>query len=183
MSENAMIPVDQDVSDGIVQSNYDYIEKHISLSGMPKKMGDILRAEMMAYVSESPYPTAAKIAETCECSVIWVYQCHTDVRYIAAKDKIQDMWFQSKAGSVYAAVLDTARAGKVGAQKLALEVMGKHVTRIESKHVNISADMRSDGTLDLDKAIDRFIVMLGNRGWSLEMLADRWRELKGQQAF
>ena len=93
------------------------------------------------------------------------------------------MWFQSQAGSVYQAVLDTARQGKVGAQKLALEVMGKHVTRIESKNVNVNADMVSGSDLNLDKAIDKFLIMIGNRGWSLEMIADRWRVLKQTQAF
>lgn len=182
MSDTAMIPVDPDITDGIEQANYDYIEKYISLSGLTKTMSDILREEMMAYTSESPHLKGQEIADKVGCSVVWVYRCQKDARYLAAKDKIQDMWFQSQAGSVYQAVLETARAGKVGAQKLALEVMGKHVTRIESKNINISASMDT-GPLDLDAAIDKFLVMIGNRGWSLEMLADRWRILKSTQAF
>lgn len=182
MSDTAMIPVDPDITDGIEQANYDYVEKYVSLSGLPKVKAAILQAEMADYVSESPHGTAAKIAERVGCHVNTVFQAHKDARYLAAKDKIQDMWFQSQAGSVYQAVLETARAGKVGAQKLALEVMGKHVTRIESKNINVSATMDT-GPLDLDAAIDRFLVMIGNRGWSLEMLADRWRILKSTQAF
>lgn len=183
MSENAMIPLDAQVQDGIDGANYDYVEKYVSMSGLPKLKAAILQAEMMQYTSESPPLTAAQIAAKCDCHVNTVFQAHKDARYLAAKDKIQDMWFQSQAGSVYTAVLKTARDGKVGAQKLALEVMGKHVTRIESKNVNISADMSVDGALNLNDAIDRFIIMIGNRGWSLEMLADRWRELKSTQAF
>ena len=181
--ENMPVPMDQDIQEGIDGANYDYVEKFISLSGMSGTMSDILRTEMMAYVSESPHPTGQQIADTVGCSVVWVYQCRKDARYLAAKDKIQDMWFQSQAGSVYQAVLDTARQGKVGAQKLALEVMGKHVTRIESKNVNVNADMVSGSDLNLDKAIDKFLIMIGNRGWSLEMIADRWRVLKQTQAF
>jgi len=181
--ENMPVPIDTDIQDGIDGANYNYIEKFISLSGLSGTMSDILRTEMIAYTSESPHPTGQEIADKVGCSVVWVYKCRQDARYLAAKDKIQDMWFKSQAGSVYQAVLETARDGKVGAQKLALEVMGKHVTRIESKNVNISGDMISVGDLNLDKAIDKFLIMIGNRGWSLEMIADRWRILKQTQAF
>ena len=183
MSGTQLTPVNADVNDGIEQANYDYVEKYIGLARMSRIMSDILREEMLAYTSESPHPTGQQIADKVGCSLVWVYRCQKDARYLAAKDKIQDIWFRSQAGSVYAAVLETARAGKVGAQKLALEVMGKHVTRIESKSVHIDASMAETGTLDLDAAIDRFLIMVGNRGWSLEMLAERWRELKNTQAF
>jgi len=183
MSDNALIPLDPDVTDAIDGANYDYVEKYISLAGMSRVMGDILREEMLAYTSESPHPTGQQIADKVGCSVVWVYRCQKDARYLSAKDKIQDMWFRSQAGSVYKAVLQTAQGGKVGAQKLALEVMGKHVTRVESRNVNINTDMTTDGALGLDNAIDKFLVMIGNRGWSLEMLADRWRDLKASQAF
>ena len=181
--ENLPVPMDPDIQDGIDGANYDYIDKFISLAGMSRLMESILRVEMLAYTSESPLPTGQQIADKCDCSREWVYKCQNDARYMAAKDKIQDMWFQGQAGSVYQAVLQTARDGKVGAQKLALEVMGKHVTRIESKNVNVNADMVSVGDLNLDKAIDKFLIMIGNRGWSLEMIADRWRILKQTQAF
>ena len=183
MSDHALTPVNADIQDGIEQDNYDYVEKYVALSGLPKFKAKILQAEMANYMSDSPPLTAAQIAENVGCHVNTVFQAHKDSRYLACKDKIQDMWFQGQAGSVYAAVLQTARDGKVGAQKLALEVMGKHVTRIESKSVHIDASMADTGALDLDAAIDRFLIMIGNRGWSLEMLADRWRELKASQAF
>jgi len=181
--ENLPVPMDPDIQDGIDGANYDYVEKFISLAGMSRLMQAILRAEMRAYVSDSPLPTGQQIAIQCDCTREWVYKVQSDVRYMTAKDKIQDMWFQGQAGSVYQAVLETARQGKVGAQKLALEVMGKHVTRIESKNVNINSDIGSTPDLNLDKAIDKFLIMIGNRGWSLEMIADRWRILKQTQAF
>jgi len=180
---NAMSPLDQEVNDGIDQATVTYVDKIISLSGLSKTAADVLAMEMNAFTSESPHLTGQEIADHVGCSREWVYRVQKDSRYLAAKDKIQDVWFRSQAGSVYAAVLTTAREGKVGAQKLALEVMGKHVTRVESRNVNISADMTTDGALDLDNAIDKFLVMIGNRGWSLEMLADRWRDLKSSQAF
>jgi hypothetical protein len=175
------LPVEQ-VEQAIDQENYDFIEKYISVSSLPRLQADILRTEMLAYVSETPSMSAKEIAEVVGCSVPLVYKAHNDARFIAAKDKIQDMWFQSMAGDVYKAVLDTAKAGKVGAQKLALEVMGKHVTRIESKNVNVNADIMgiSGDTTDM---VDKFLTMLGNRGWSLDMIADRWRLLKASQAF
>lgn len=183
MPENAMIPIGDDINAGIDESTVTYVEKIITLSGLTKTSADILTMEMNAFTSESPHPTGKEIAAHVGCSREWVYRVQKDGRYIAAKDKIQDIWFRSQAGSVYQAVLETAREGKVGAQRLALDVMGKHVTRVETKNVNISADMTADSALDLDAAIDKFIIMIGNRGWSLEMLADRWRSLKGTQAF
>jgi hypothetical protein len=181
MGNNAAI--DTTIQQAIDETSFDYVEKYISLSALPKIKAAILREEMKDYVSESPCRTATQIAEDIGCHINTVFQAHKDARFLAAKDKIQDMWFQSMAGEVYKAVLDTAKGGKVGAQKLALEVMGKHVTRIESKNVNVTADITSVGVNSIDDSVDRFLTMLGNRGWSLEMIADRWRILKSQQAF
>jgi hypothetical protein len=181
MGNNAAL--DTTIQQAIDESSFDYVDKYIALSQLPKMKAAILREEMSDYVSESPPRSAQQIADSIGCAVRTVYQAHNDARFLAAKDKIQDMWFQSMAGEVYKAVLDTAKGGKVGAQKLALEVMGKHVTRIESKNVNVNADITSGGVNSIDDSVDRFLTMLGNRGWSLEMIADRWRILKSQQAF
>ena len=174
---------EKQLEQAVETDNYDIVEKSISLSNLPKALEYVLRAEIDDFVSESPRATAADIAERAGVHINSVFRAHKDVRYLQAKDRIQDIYFQGKADIFYSALVDSARSGKVGAIKLGLEITGKHVTRIESRNVNISAGMDTDGTLDLDKAIDRFIVMIGNRGWSLEMLADRWRVLKSTQAF
>lgn len=173
----------ESIEQAIDDNAYDFTEKYIAMAGLPRIRSAILRTEMLNYMSESPCMTAQQIADQVDCSVESVYKAHRDVRYKAAKSHIQDMWFQGMAGNVYKAVLDTAMAGKVGAQKLALEVMGKHVTRVETRNINTNVDIMGDQTFDLDAAIDKFIIMVGNRGWSLEMLADRWRILKSSQAF
>ena len=179
------LPVEQ-AEQAMEVNAVDYVEKCISLAGMPKVMAYILREEMTDYTSESPPATAQQIADRVGCHINSVFKAHKDARFLSAKDKIQDIWFNSQAGSVYKAVLDTARAGKVGAQRLALDVMGKHVTRVETKNVNINADIMGvqDGSMDNATAmVDKFLIMLGNRAWSLDMIADRWRILKSQQAF
>lgn len=176
-----MIPTEAEQA--IDDNTFDFAEKYIAMAGLPRIRSAILRTEMLDYMSESPSMSAQQIADHVGCSVESVYVAHRDVRYKVAKSHIQDMWFQGMAGNVYKAVLDTAMAGKVGAQKLALEVMGKHVTRVETRNVNLNADILSDQTVDMDSAVDRFLIMLGTKGWSLDMLADKWRTLKNQQAF
>jgi len=173
----------ESIDQAILDNQYDYAEKYISLSGLPRVKADILRVEMQQYMSESPSMSAKQIAKSLDCSVESIYKAHKDARYIAAKDKILDIWFAGQAGSVYKAVISTAIDGKVGAQRLYLESVGKTSKRIETHNVNLNADILSDQTTDLDGAIDRFLIMIGSRGWSLDMLADKWRQLKNQQAF
>lgn len=181
MAETLPVPAEQ-IDQAITDDSYDLVEKSISLANMPKALEYVLRVEIDDFVSESPRVTAAEIAERAGVNISSVFRAHRDARYIAAKDRIQDIYFQGKADRFYSALLKSADSGKVGAIKLGLEITGKHVTRIESKNINVSATMDT-GPLDLDAAIDRFLVMIGNRGWSLEMLADRWRILKSTQAF
>jgi len=182
MSENVPVPIEE-MEEAIENADYDVIEKHITIAQLPKGLEYVLRVEMEDFMSESPRATAEETAERAGVHAQTVFRAHRDARYIAVKDRIQDIYFQGKADRFYAATLKAADAGKVGAIKLGLEMTGKHVDRSESKSVNISADVGIDGAFNLDAAIDRFLIMVGNRGWSLEMLADRWRQLKTEQAF
>ena len=161
----------------------DYTEKYITISGLPRVKADILRAEMTQYMSESPSMSAQQIADHLDCSVESVYQAHKDVRFIKAKDQILTMWYQNQQDKVYKAVIQTAIDGKVGAQRLYLESTNRTSKRIETRNMNLNADIMGDQGLDLDSAIDKFLIMIGNRGWSIEMVADRWRSLKNSQAF
>jgi hypothetical protein len=174
----ALTQVDQALED----KQYNYVEKLLSMSGLPKAMEYVLREEMSDYMSESPRRTAKEIAETVGVHVQTVYTAHRDSRYLDTKDKIQDIYFQSKANIFYEALIDSAQSGKVGAIKLGLQITGKHVDRIETKNVNVNADI---ATFDsgIEQTVDRFLIMLGNKAWSLEMIADRWRVLKESQAF
>jgi len=182
MPETMPVPSEQ-IQQVIEDDSFNIVDKSISLANLPKGLEYVLRVEIDDFVSESPRSTAAEIAERAGVHINTVFRAHKDARYISAKDRIQDIYFQGKADRFYTALLKSADSGKVGAIKLGLEITGKHVTRIESRNVNISADIGTDGAINLDAAIDKFLIMIGNRAWSLEMLADRWRELKAQQAF
>ena len=173
----------EEIEEAIVNADYDVIEKNISMAQLPKGLEYVLRVEMEDFVSESPRATAEEVAERAGVHSQTVFRAHRDARFIAVKDRIQDIYFQGKADRFYAATLKAADAGKVGAIKLGLEMTGKHVDRRESKNVNIRADMTTSGEFNLDNAIDKFLIMIGNRGWSLEMIAEKWRNLKSSQAF
>ncbi len=182
MAELLPVP-NEEIEEAIESEAFDVIEKNISMASLPKGLEYVLRVEMEDFVSESPRATAEDIAERAGVHSQTVFRAHRDARFIAVKDRIQDIYFQGKAERFYSALLKSADSGKVGAIKLGLEITGKHVTRIESRNVNINTDMSTDGTFNLDNAVDKFLVMLGNKGWSLEMIADKWRLLKSKQAF
>ena len=105
--------------------NYDIIEKSIAMANLPKAMEYILREEMSDFMSESPRVTAEEIAERAGCNISSVFRAHRDARFMAVKDRIQDIWFQSKADIFYSALIKSADSGKVGAIKLGLQITGK----------------------------------------------------------
>ena len=174
---------DEGIDQAIEDVSYDIVEKSIAMSGLPKALEYVLRVEMEDFMSESPRVTAEEIADRAGVNISSVFRAHKDARYIAVKDKIQDIYFQGKADRFYHALLRAADANKVGAIRLGLEVTGKHVNRVETRNINVNADILSDQAVDIDSAVDRFLIMLGTKGWSLEMIADKWRSLKSQQAF
>lgn len=178
---DSLSPVNKESMDNSAM-DFNVVDKCIRLADLPKSMEYILREEISDFCRESPRRTNREIAAAAGVHENSVYNAHNDIRFIRARDKLQDIYFRTKTGRFYQALLDAADNGKIGAIKLGLEIAGKHInkTEVTTHKVNDTNDLQG---INMDQAVEKFLIMLGSRGWSLNMIAEVWNRLKNQQAF
>lgn len=178
-------PDKEDLEDIAGLKEVDFVEYYASVSNLTGTEFAVLKTELDALFSESPrHLTLDQVSEIIGCNRQTVHRIHHKPAYIACKDKLFDIHVRDQAGRFWADLAKESSKGKVSATKIGLQMTGKHADLIQTKNVNVNTSVPAIGeSLSLDKAIDRFIIMLGERGYSIEDIDARWVQLKASQAF
>jgi len=159
----------------------DIIESHTKLIDLPKNQILILHEEIYDFMSESSR-TIAQIAKKLKIHVQTVYYAHRSRAYKACKQSILHELFMQDSQVFYTALVKAAKNEKIGAIRLGLEVQGIYTPKHQTENVNVNVNVGSDNMTPI-AAIERFLTMLGARGWSIEQLTEIWNNLKQSQAF
>ena len=181
MPKDESLAVKLDKADLDTAASDDIVESDIEYHTLTKVERLILSAEVKDFMSESSR-TVEAISKEIGVSMSSIFRAHKNQRYTSVFDRVTDRIFQTMAHVGYSGLLKAARDGKVSASKLILEVTNKYTPKVQTESVNVNVNI-GDDRMTPDAAIERFLVLLGTRGWSLEMIAEVWHRLKASQAF
>lgn len=160
----------------------DYLEKSADIAALTHKQKAYLRAIIDDYLSESPRSDGAI------CDEIGIHRdsalkYRKNPRFNAVLSQVLYACTKGKFDVILSSLFTAARQGKVSAAKLLMEYIGEYTFKMQTLNLNVNRDILSTQTLDIDAATEKYLTMLGTRGWSLEMIADMWHKLKSEQAF
>jgi hypothetical protein len=160
------------------------VEKYCQLAGLPPIGIAIMIALVSDHVSDSPR-TGSVIADDLGIHENTVYKYRRNPLFNRLHAQILREIFQGNLDRVYKGMMIGVDKGNTGMVKLALEHSGEYVQQFRNVNVNLNRNVSALDTqpLDIDTAAERFLSMLGTRGWSLEMVVDLWHRLKREQAF
>jgi len=159
----------------------DLLENAVNIADLTKSQRRVLKEEIHDFMTESSRSVVA-IAEKLEIHPETVYTAHRAPVYRQLFTQLTDQIFMDMAHIGYSGIIKGARDGKVSASKLILEVTGKYTPKHQTENVNVNVNVGSDNMTPI-AAIERFLTLLGARGWSIEQLTEIWNNLKQSQAF
>jgi len=168
----------------LVEGEYEDIETYAKVAGLSGIAISILIALVHDSTSDSPR-TMREIADDLGIHEQTIYKNKRNPLFNRLHATILREVFQGNLDRVYRGMMVGVDKGNTGMVKLALEHSGEYVQEFRNVNVNLNRNVSALDTqpLDIDDATDRYLTMLGTRGWSLEMIAERWHKLKSEQAF
>ncbi len=166
----------------IVENDFDDIKKYCEVAGLPPMGISILIAMVQDDVSESPR-SGYELADDLGVHFNTIYKYRRNSLFNRLHAEILREIFHGNLDKVYAGMMIGVKKGQSGMVKLAMEMQGEHTPTMQSLNVNVNRTISDDKPLDIVETTERYLTMLGAKGWSLDMITEVWERLKKQQAF
>lgn len=160
----------------------DYLQRTADIAGLTHKRKAYLKAIVDDYMLESPR-SDVDICESIGISRDTALTCRQDPRFNAVLSQVLYACTKGKFDVILSSLFKAARQGKVSAAKLLMEYIGEYTFKMQTLNLHVNRGIMDTNPMDIDAAAEKFLTMLGGRGWSLEMVVDLWHKLKSEQAF
>lgn len=163
---------------------YDFsdVETYARIAGLNEIAISILIALVEDHVSDSPR-TYGQIADHLGIHENTVLKYRRNALFNRLHRDILREIFHGNLDKVYRGMMIGVDKGQSGMVKLAMEMQGEHTPTMQSLNVNVNRTISDDKPLDIMETTERYLTMLGAKGWSLDMIAEVWNRLKSEQAF
>lgn len=158
-----------------------YVQTRAHIAGLSTPQLLVMQELAIDLISESPR-TNCQLAEHLGMHRNTIGKYRTDTRFNRVLSEMVFAVTKGKLDVIMADLMKAAHQGKVAAIKLLLEYVGEYTQKIATLNMHVQAG-NIDSDMDLDSAVDKFLIMLGSRGWNIQQLTARWVSLKGRQAF
>ncbi len=166
----------------IVDDDFSDMETYCRVAGLNEIGICIMRALVEDQMLDSPR-TGSQLADDLGFHENTIYKYRRNSLFNHLYAGILREIFHGNLDRVYRGMMKGVDKGQSGMIKLAMEMQGEHTPTMQSLNVNVNRTISDDKPLDIIETTERYLTMLGAKGWSLDMIAEVWERLKKQQAF